>query len=293
MTINSESNNYHQDVTRVCEYIQLHLDDELNLDILTSLSGFSKYHFHRIFSSYTGLSITKFIHISRLKRASLRLVFKPNIKVIDIAFEAGFDSAEAFSRAFKREFKQTPSQFRKSPEWVNWQTQISSPSLTKGLDMNTQKEVKVIHFPKTKIAALEHHGAPELHYETIRKLFEWQDKVSTPTTKNSQFYGIPYADPQLVEPEDFRFDLCCSIEQNVADNDYDVVTKTIPTGQCAVVRHLGSRDNLRDSVYYLYKNWLPEHQVKCRDFPVFFRYYNFIYDTDEHKLITDVYLPIQ
>ncbi|MDB4836967.1 AraC family transcriptional regulator [Marinomonas sp.] len=286
-------NGYDQDVLRVCEYIQLHLDDELNVDTLTSVSGFSKYHFHRIFSSYTGFSITKFIHISRLKRASLRLAFKPAIKIIDIGFEAGFDSAEAFSRAFKREFGQSPSQFRKSPEWVDWRSKTRLPHSNIGQNMNTQRDVIIIDFPTTKVAALEHHGAPELHYETTIKFIAWRKESKLSPVNTSKSYGIPYADPQLVKPEDFRFDLCGEVEQAVPENDHGVVNKIIPAGRCAVVRHMGGRDNLRDSVYYLYRDWLPMHQEMCRDFPVFFHYHNFIQDVNEHELITDVYLPIQ
>lgn len=50
----------------------------------------------------------KFIQLSRLKRASFQLAFEPDLKIIEIALQAGFDSPEAFTRAFKRSFDQTP-----------------------------------------------------------------------------------------------------------------------------------------------------------------------------------------
>ena len=137
--------NYDQNIARVCDYINQNLDEELSLDILSLVSGFSKFHFHRIFSSYTGFSIIRFIRISRLKRASFRLVFKTDLKIIDISLEAGFESSEAFSRAFKREFGQTPSQFRKAPKWREWyikaQTPIPKPTPSQTMD------VKIIDFP--------------------------------------------------------------------------------------------------------------------------------------------------
>ncbi|CAM4412872.1 helix-turn-helix domain-containing protein [Pseudoalteromonas ostreae] len=104
--------------------------------MLSQVSGFSKYHFHRVFSAYIGLTLIKFIHMSRLKRASFRLVFKAEIKIIDIAFEARFESYEAFSSAFKREFGQSPSEFRKSPKWLNWhdKTDTLTIRLTKVTD---------------------------------------------------------------------------------------------------------------------------------------------------------------
>jgi hypothetical protein len=54
---------------------------------------------------------------STLKRASYRLTLEDDKRVIDIALEAGFESPEAFSRAFKRTFDQSPSVFRAESKW--------------------------------------------------------------------------------------------------------------------------------------------------------------------------------
>lgn len=285
--------NYEQNIIRVCDYINQHLDDELTLDRLSAVSGFSKYHFHRVFSAYAGLNLIKFIQMSRLKRASFRLVFKADIKIIDIAFEAGFESAEAFSRAFKREFEQSPSEFRKSPKWQQWHKKKHAPIIQADKKVDGKMEVKVVNFKAQKVAALEHHGAPELHYETAMKFMAWRKETGLSPIRSSSTYGIPYADPNVVKSEDFRFDLCGSVTEDVPENDYDITTQIIPAGRCAVIRDIGSRDDLTASVYYLYKEWLLKHDAQCRDFPVFFHYVNFIHDVNEHELITDIYLPIK
>lgn len=156
-------NYYEQNIIRVCDYINQNLDDDLTLDRLSAVSGFSKYHFHRVFSAYTGLNLIKFIQMSRLKRASFRLVFKADIKIIDIAFEAGFESAEAFSRAFKREFGQSPSEFRKSPQWLNWHDKTDTLTLALTEKTDNTMDVKIVDFQEQKIAALAHRGDPKLH----------------------------------------------------------------------------------------------------------------------------------
>lgn len=280
---------YDQKITRVCEYIEQNLDEALSLEILSNVAGFSKYHFHRVFSSYTGLNIIKFIQMSRLKRASYQLAFKKDWKIIDIAFEAGFDSPEAFSRAFKREFEQTPSQFKKEPEWSVWHSkfQFFIPRDNKAMN------VKIIHFKETKVALLEHHGSAERVYDTAAKFIEWRKESQLSPVKTSQTYGIPYSDPKTTNPEDFRFDICGSIEQDVPENAYGVKTGTIPGGRCAVVRHKGSHDNLEESIYYLYRDWLPQSGEESRDFPVFFNYLNLIHQVNEHDLLTDIYLPLK
>jgi AraC family transcriptional regulator len=83
------------------------------------------------------------------------------------------------------------------------------------------------------------------------------------------------------------------VSEAVPDNQKGIITKTIPGGRCAVVRHRGSRDRIGESVYYLYREWLPESGEELRDFPVYFHYLNLDHDTPEHEHQTDVFLPLK
>ncbi len=68
--------NYPQRINRVIDFIGKHLDeDELNLGQLSGVACFSKYHFHRLFKAYTGLSLQQYIRWLRLKRAAHQLVY--------------------------------------------------------------------------------------------------------------------------------------------------------------------------------------------------------------------------
>jgi len=280
---------YDKNISRVCNYINQNLDEELSLDSLSDVSGFSKYHFHRIFSTRTGISLAKFIQISRLRRASFRLMLKDDMKIIDIAYEAGFESAEAFSRAFKREFGQTPSTFRKAPQWIEWHERSESLSVKKA----EQPEVRIVDFEETKVAVLEHHGSPELMYETSQKFMHWRTESKLFPANTSLNFGLVYADPKKANPDDFRFDFCSSIKEDVPKNPHGILTKTIPAGRCAVFRHSGSFKNIRNGIHYLYSTWLVQNNAECRDFPLFFHYINTIYEVDEHELLADIYLPIK
>lgn len=59
------------------------------------------------------------------------------------------------------------------------------------------------------------------------------------------------------------------------------------------MRHLGSRDRIADSVYYLYRDWLPDSGEELRDFPLFFHYLNLVPFVAEHELVTDIHLPLR
>jgi AraC family transcriptional regulator len=280
---------YGQRFARVLDYIERHLGDELSVERLSHEANFSKFHFHRQFSAYVGVNVSRYVQMLRLQRASRRLVFEPAAKIIDIAFEAGFETPESFSRAFKREYGQTPSQFRSAPAWKPWRKTYHFPSAKRVRNM----DVKIVDFDAVKVAALEHLGPPERVKDSARKFIEWRKESRLSPKDKRRTFGIAYDNPDTTEPEAFRFDLCGEVDADVPPNPQGVLTKVIPGGRCALVRHLGNHDRIGECAYYLYREWLPGSGEELRDFPLFFHYLNLVSDTPEHELVTDVYLPIQ
>jgi AraC family transcriptional regulator len=108
--------NHHARMQRVLDHIDRHLDEDLDLDALSSVAAYSKYHFHRQFTATFGLSVHRYVQLARMKRASYRLAYTDAQSVTDIAMDAGYDAPDAFARAFRQRFRQSPSSFRKSPE---------------------------------------------------------------------------------------------------------------------------------------------------------------------------------
>src|ERR1700753_1164568 len=111
---------YHARMQRVLDHIDRHLDEDLGLDELSGVAAYSKYHFHRQFTATFGLSVHRYIQLARMKRASFRLAYSDAESVTDIAMDAGYDAPDAFARAFRQRFGQSPSSFRKSPDWEPW-----------------------------------------------------------------------------------------------------------------------------------------------------------------------------
>ena len=274
---------------RVFDYIDKHLEEELSVDLLSQLANFSKFHFHRQFSEYCGISVIRYIQLMRLKRASYRLAFNPLERIIDIALDAGFENPESFSRAFKNTIGQTPSDFRKKPEWEPWIERYQFPNKKRNANM----EVKIINFEHTKVAVLEHRGDPKLVNNSVKTFIEWRKECGLSPITSSKTIGIVYDNPETTAPDQFRFDICGSVTEVVPENQQGIINKQIPEGRCAVVCHVGPYDNIGEAAYYLYRNWLPGSGEELRDFPLFFHYLNLGSDTPEHELRTDVYLPLK
>lgn len=82
-------------------YIESHLADEISYDRAAQIACCSTYHFQRMFSFITGVPLSEYIRRRRLTLAALDLQTS-DAKVIELALKYGYDSPEAFSRAFKK-----------------------------------------------------------------------------------------------------------------------------------------------------------------------------------------------
>lgn len=295
MQLKTKIDSYAKVMNRVCDYIYENLDEDLSVEHLSLFAGFSKYHFHRQFSDYLGVGIFRYIQLLRLKRASYRLYFDRNAKIIDIALDAKFDYPESFARAFKKAFDQSPSEFRRQAQWLSWNKKYQFGG--RKMDKKQQAEqldvsVDIVNFTETKIAVFEHRGAPELVNESVGKFITWRKLTGLSPVAKSQTFGLIYEDPKSVAADKFRFDIAGSVLHEVPANASGIINKTIPAGRCAVIRHLGSHDDLDTKIHYLYGQWLPESGESLRDFHCFFHYQNFFPEVTEHELITDIYLPL-
>lgn len=97
-------------------WLEGHLDQPLSLDNVAAKAGYSKWHLQRMFKDVTGHAIGAYIRARRLSKAAvaLRLTARP---ILDIALQYRFDSQQTFTRAFKKQFTQTPALYRRAPEW--------------------------------------------------------------------------------------------------------------------------------------------------------------------------------
>lgn len=154
--------------------------------------------------------------------------------------------------------------------------------------------VRIVDFPETRVAAVEHRGPPALEHESARRLIAWRVANGLPPERHAT-YGVHHTDPRTTPAADHRVDFCVALAplaHEVASNPQGVVPKTIPGGRCAVMRHHGSRDDVTAAAY-LAEEWLPASGEAVGDFPMFFHYVNVGPHVRAEDMITDVYLPLR
>jgi AraC family transcriptional regulator len=291
----NDASRYHARVRKVLEYIDTHLDDALDVETLAGVAAFSKFHFHRQFSELLGLGVARYVQLRRLKRASYALAFRGEQHIVEIALASGYDGPEAFARAFKKSIGQSPSGFRKQPQWEPWHAAFEPLRDSRSKHMSAAHpagEVSIVRTKDIRVAVLEHRGDPRLIGDSIRKFIAWRKEARLPPAKNAT-YNIIYDDPETTRPAEFRFDLCVSTGRDISANTHGIVARVIPGGRCALLRHTGSDDTLGNTVRYLYADWLPQSGEELRDFPAYLRRLKFFPDVPEHEAVTEVFLPLR
>lgn len=281
--------NYEQRLKTVIEFIGKNLDDELTLLQLSHIACFSKYHFHRLFTAYTGLSLQQYIRWLRLKRAAHQLVINKDNSIIEIAINAGFESHEAFTRAFKHICGLNPSEFRSQSSWQSWEQPPYYLPKQEKIIMN----INIKNMKARRLAVFEHRGDPKNLGDSVNKLITWAKKQSISLKPEAgEAFGFAYDDPKITPPEEFRFDLGITIPDKLKLNG-EIIEKQLPAGRYAVAMHKGSRNNIGDTIYGLYREWLPNSTEELGDLPCIFCYYNFEHEVAETELLTECWLLLK
>ena len=94
-----------------CAYIVDHCDEKLTLPGMSSWCGYSKYHFTRMFSTYTGIGFHEFLTRQRMLRCC-RLLMDPNLSITEVALRSGFGSIATFNRVFREHESMSPTEYR-------------------------------------------------------------------------------------------------------------------------------------------------------------------------------------
>ncbi|KYK50240.1 AraC family transcriptional regulator [Bradyrhizobium liaoningense] len=287
--------NYQARMRRVLDHIDRHLDDDLDLESLSAVAAFSKFHFHRQFSATFGLSVHSYVQLARLKRASHQLAFADAQSVTDIAMDAGYEAPDAFARAFRQRFGQSPSSFRNSPEWEPWLAAFGPLDIARSKLMQrtfTTDDVTIREVPTTKVAIMEHRGDPATLPATIQRFIAWRKAAGLHPGTNPTF-NVWRSERRPARPADYSVDLCVGTGQQIAADGDGIKAGEIPGGRCAVLRVVGYTDNLEPAALYLYRNWLPGSGEEVRDFPIYCQRLSFFPEVPEHETVAELFLPLK
>lgn len=271
-----------------------------------------------------GETLNQFIQRIRVERAAMQLVSFPKKSITDIAFDCGFSGSASFARAFRENFKMSPSQWRleKSSQdskicKINGKISQTAGKIRKDFDvsikynfsenqkltwrikMNDKKlniQVEVKDMPELPVAYVRHigpyKGDTELFQGLFGKLMKWAGPRGLLRFPGTKCIAVYHDDPDITSEQKLRTDVCITVPEDTA-MDGEIGKMTIPGGKFAVAHCEISVHEYQDSWNMLMGGWLPESGYQCDDRLCYELYLNNPDEHPEKKHIVDICVPVK
>lgn len=277
-------------------YIEENLNEDFKAEDVAKSIGYSYYHFTRLFEGLLGETVGNYIRKRRMAKAAQDLLYTDK-KIIDISLNFQFKSPEAFTRAFRKIYDISPTQYRKNriDVFKGNKKYIDEERLKHILNNITiHPVIKVI--PEVKVigikgkTALDNNVLPDL-WSTFNKNISKIIKKSNPL----KAYGICENDrPSNQFGENVEYSEIVGVEVTSFEHIPEgMIAKVIPKGKYAVFTHKGSLQKLQETYEYIWGTWIPCSKVEL-DIRDDFEIYDERFRGANNSLSEiDIYIPIK
>lgn len=286
-------------VERTIDSIASRLDEALDYEGVAREAGLSSFHFHRMFAGMVGETATELARRLRLERAAWRLA-NSSQSVTGIAFDSGFKSHEAFTRAFRLRYDTSPSGFRRRAYrrielparcGIHYSPNGDVASLVRhesGGDM----QVDIRTMPGVRLGTVRHIGP----YNQIPTAFAMLGQrlgahAGVLMQRGSAMMAMYHDDPETVPLDQLRSDAGVVIPDDMPVPD-GLVEQHLAAGQYACTVHVGPYEHIGDTWARLLGEWLPAHGHQLGTGPSYERYLNNPSNAAPEALRTEIYIPL-
>lgn len=252
--------NYRKSLEQAVIYIENHLGYNIKVEDVAKAAGYSYYHLNRQFTAILGESIGSYIKKRRLADASKKLLYS-DLKIIDIAIEYGFDSPEAFSRAFKAIYKVSPQSYRQNrlDIFIGGKERLDT-GLLDHLVRNVTVHPRIVELTEIRVAGIR--GETTLRDNRLRELWDRTNSLYSQIPNRipgGRSFGICEACAEntlYTMNEDILFTEVAGTEVSSFEGLTEpFVQKVIPGGRYAVFTHRGTLRMLPQTFDYIWGTW--------------------------------------
>lgn len=257
-----------QVIRLLIDYIEKHIKEEINLDRLADVAGYSQYHLHRMFSGIVGFPLHHYIKRRQLTEAAKSLVFTDK-QIIQISLDAGYESQQAFSLAFRSIYKSTPKKFRIKHQFHPIQLKFEVSGNLENLKGDRIMDIEMIE--KEEINLVGFKANTKKGFFVIPKLWHKLHKAKSSIKNRLDLdfvVGInDYSSDSIFKEERPAFEYYAAVEVNKPDGiASDMSVLTLPAGKYAVFIYNGkSKDSMQPVMDYIYKQWFPQSNCQLND----------------------------
>jgi AraC family transcriptional regulator len=285
-------NDYLRRIDRVVALLQQVVANDAELPDLTELghaAQLSPFHFHRVYRALTGETIGRTVARLRLLRA-LQWLSDPARAVTDAALAVGYETPQAFARAFRQAFGASPSELRAQPARLAGELARLSRAPIDDAVPPSLLQVEVVSLEPFALVATRNTGNFADLAVAYEALFDWAVQHGL-IECIAGIYGVPRQDRRDVPPAECEFDCALAFSAEATAGD-GTVPLTLGGGLWARLRHVGPYAGLEPATDALLAEWLPYSGYALRDEPLFHHYLDDPEQTPEAVLRTDVHLPV-
>lgn len=295
---------YARIVQRIITRLAMHLDDAPALDALANEACLSPFHFHRVFRGMVGETPLELVRRLRLERAAWQLATTDR-GITAIAFDAGYETHEAFTRAFRSCYDDSPSSFRdrKHPfsgpvialaarSGVHFAPHGAPltfiPVDTGGRNMN----VEITSYPELRVGTVHHVGPYNRISEAFSKLGEIAGPAGLYADPAATMVALYHDDPESTPAAQLRSDAGLVVSDHTALPP-SLDEARIPAGRYARTVHKGPYTELGDVWARFLGEWLPASGHRLGDGASYELYLNNPHGIPSSEYLTELRVPIE
>jgi AraC family transcriptional regulator len=285
------------------------LDRALDLTELARGASLSPLHFHHVFRGMVGETPLELHRRLRLERAAWQLR-RGDAAVTTIAFGAGYESHESFTRAFRDAYAVSPTEFRRDAGAAATGCARSRPTILaarSGLHFDERPgaalrvvftkgesimQVQLENMPELRAAAVAHVGPYNTISEAFGRLGAIAGRAGLFAKPGAAMIAIYHDDPESTPPAELHSDAAITVPRD-APLPEGVREIRIPAGRYAHTTHKGPYAGLGDSWARFMGEWLPKSGHRAKEGMSFEIYRNTPADVGPEALVTELYLPIE
>ncbi|WP_299485922.1 AraC family transcriptional regulator [uncultured Allomuricauda sp.] len=305
MTGNREiTTDYKNRINRVFEYIDENLHGDLSLNTISEVAFFSPYHFHRVFKFITGETLNQYVTRRRIEKSALDLLHK-TIPTTEIAHKFGFSQVSAYTRAFRKYYNVSPTEFRKqNPNRFSKIRQLNSKNgqnypdsekyiciinnLKNWIEMHAKIEIKEI--PELNAAGVTHIGMNGVE-TAFEKIIHWATPKDLLQDPEARLGRVFYDSAKVTALDKVRMSIFL-LTKKPFETDGEINRLTINKSKCIVGRFEITPNEFEKAWTGLFV-WMNENGYKKSPENPFEIYHNDFREHPENKFIVDLYIPVE
>jgi AraC family transcriptional regulator len=286
-------------INKVIDFIYANLDMSLDLITLAGVANFSPYHFHRIFSTFTGETLNSFVKRLRIEKAASLLINESEKPINEIAYYCGYNSSSVFSREFKNYFNCTAKIYRE--KMLIELSKIdklkkSSTDYIRIVELNKKwrkimkTNIEVKEMPEMDLIYCRHIGQFDQIGQVYEKLFKWAGPRGL-VNNNTKTITVYHDDPKITDLDKVRQSAGIVVHSDVKPEG-EFGKLTVPKDKYAVGRFEIEVTEFKQA-WDAMCIWVSESGYQPSDGNPYELYHKDPESHPEHKFELDICIPVK